>query len=957
MAKKLTFYERYLTFRAVVLGDDLAPNDDILSAFQLPILVKNQADKDWWSTQKDIEVRRLSTVDYDWISNDVALYHLQTKSLFNNESLWALLKKIDPSLPSWDVWINNSVALGGDVAPAVRKALAKFIGPSIIQQKKMLYSMFEFGVPVHNGLLEWNMTELAADKTKILQQNQIAPSQWANVKGYYNNYVVDGPFSRFDKQNYKGAGISFYQIVNSTIGEYSPGGGWSVPDEGDMSLLRDIFMKFNPAPYKELVNEIYAFYDFDSYKYFLNGCENIAGGDLKSVFHFLQDKVSGHIFALANNQLGPAEQIPPLDPITDLDKIVPFYSKVEFSTDQATTGDIHLARLNRPGKAFAGGEHNLMSFMMTDPIKPFFNQLMSLYVDSASNLNKVTKWEDKPWFLSSQPMDIVGLAQTSGDIPLQSQFVTNIIRIQEAMKDPDFFNIDLRGLGKGTCSTLIKKLSFLLFENKVKKILKSMMPTKNAIEIFTLPQYREIICYRIEKLHEGKWRQEWFVPNFPGLDIVKVFDNRIAFDSNPTYRIFALEATIGMNYHYQTPNGKKLGDPIDAAEFSDELWGTMGHTAGGVDDDGKPLQYGFLTNNFKDKIEGWSVIHKDSKEEFNSFSNEFALMIFGDVYRDGQDANWEPQLNFHLVAKPELLLYEVPYFDSEGMMFTSTSEEPYIYDSAPIAPLFSIYPRRGVDDKVSLIFGTNLDQYIAPFESILATDVSKFEKTQNYARQHVSLKKNETWFKSDFDDVKYIEVFRLETAPTQIQDFAAAKRTRVLRSATLQQKLDKPEDQLVGMSMVDTVEPNKDYYYIARSIDFNDNVSNPTAVFHLYLMNDDGFINPIIELYDMEAMKKEDDLVSTAPTFKKILSISPTDQQLQSYVNDQLQLKIGANNSLETKSVFGKKFKIRLRSLKTNKKVDFNVEFTKGLKTVSSMEDIPNDPRIEEIDVNTVELP
>lgn len=934
---KPVFFKRWIAVPKSVEG-----KDGFVLSQNLPFPVTSEAERKKWSDQTALKIWRNDPKKYSWISDDVVLYSAIFENPRANKSLWKKLEKIDPTLPSHEVWVKMTFeqAFSPSLEAKVFKAMAKFVAPFIVQQENMFLSVFEFGTPVSNSVLKWNMTDLDADKTTKLEQNETALSMWANVRAYYNNYVVNDPFARFDGHNYKGRGISFYQIVNSTIGEYSPGGGWSVPDAGDMSLLNNIYMKFDPAAEGHL-NEIYAFYDFDSYKYFLNGCENIAGGDLKSVFHFLQPEVSDNVFAMANNQLGPGEQIPPLNPITDLDKMVPFYSKVEFATEKRNFG------ANK--KIVDTGENNLMSFLMKDSLKPFFNQLMSLYVDSASGLNNATnkaagvqKWEDKPWILKEEAMSVHPMMPTY----FSSTFWTNAIRIQEAMKDPDFFNLDLKGWDKGTCSTLIKKLSFLLFENQVKKILKSTLlheESKNeGIELFTQPRYEETICYRIQKRDTATdTRQEWFVPNFPGVDIIKVFDNRIAFDSKNNYRIFALKATVAMNYHYQTPNGRAIGDPItDEAlgGYSDALYGTMGDDALGE------------TNNFENKVQGWSVIHKDSKEEFDSFSNEFALMIFGNVFRPNT-INDPERLELHMVGHPELVLYEVPYADFEP------DDEPYIYDSAPVTPNLSMYPYKGVDDKVLLVFATNLDRYIAPFESILATDVPKFEKTQNYARQHVSLKPGETLFKSEFDDVKYIEVFRLDTAPKQYEDFASAKRTRILRHPTLQDKLDKPQDELTGMSMVDTVEPNKDYYYIIRAVDFNDNVSNPTAVFHVYLMNDDGFINPTVEIYDMDARKQEDDLVTTAPTFKKILSISPTNQQLRPFVNDQQELVIGATNSLDSLGVFGKKFKIRLRSLKTNKKVDFNIEISKTLKKVTSVDEIPSDHRIEEIEVDTAEVP
>ena len=46
-------------------------------------------------------------------------------------------------------------------------------------------------------------------------------------------------------------------------------------------------------------------------------------------------------------------------------------------------------------------------------------------------------------------------------------------------------------------------------------------------------------------------------------------------------------------------------------------------------------------------------------------------------------------------------------------------------------------------------------------------------------------------------------------------------------------------------SFIDSIEPNKKYYYTFRAVDVHDKISNPSPVYQVEIINDNGTILPI----------------------------------------------------------------------------------------------------------------
>jgi hypothetical protein len=131
---------------------------------------------------------------------------------------------------------------------------------------------------------------------------------------------------------------------------------------------------------------------------------------------------------------------------------------------------------------------------------------------------------------------------------------------------------------------------------------------------------------------------------------------------------------------------------------------------------------------------------------------------------------------------------------------------------------------------------------------------------------------------------------------------------------------------LTANSFIDVVEPNQKYYYTFRSTDVHGNISNPSSVFEVQIVDDSGAIYPIIRTIPL--LNKE--IYDTTRSFRKYISITPSVTQTGFVPNqDNTQVTFG-----EAADLWGQKFKIRVTSKKTGKSFDLNVTFNKEEKSL-----------------------
>ena len=291
-------------------------------------------------------------------------------------------------------------------------------------------------------------------------------------------------------------------------------------------------------------------------------------------------------------------------------------------------------------------------------------------------------------------------------------------------------------------------------------------------------------------------------------------------------------------------------------------------------------------------------------------------------------------------------IYETTGFtvDYEIDMYPSTRvvEAPYatlttaVLSKPPPPPEVEIIPYRAVNNQLLITFDATVAEREGIAVPITQEDEILFDK--HYQAQGSTNGKIK--FMSD-DIPAHFEVFRLDRPPNSYADFAGN-----LRATT--STLLNSEDKIVRVRAADYIEklqPNIKYYYTFRTVDFHGNVSNPTFIYEVEVVDDGGAIYPLINTYDLPII---DNKVSDR-TMKKTVQIYPALEQVTADLDINLETNEDADGDGVTErvlyqdpsdvgtihlgnrpdAIWGKTFKVRLTSKKTGKKIDMNVTFDK----------------------------
>ena len=111
-----------------------------------------------------------------------------------------------------------------------------------------------------------------------------------------------------------------------------------------------------------------------------------------------------------------------------------------------------------------------------------------------------------------------------------------------------------------------------------------------------------------------------------------------------------------------------------------------------------------------------------------------------------------------------------------------------------------------------------------------------------------------------------------------------------------------------------------------RSVDVHGNISLPSEVYELEMIDDDGVVYPVIKAYQMS----EKNTNVPSKSLKRFMKIKPATSQLF-FNDDELEGDTApiqdATLGLADEKVWGKRFKLRLTSKQTGKKIDINFKF------------------------------
>lgn len=289
-------------------------------------------------------------------------------------------------------------------------------------------------------------------------------------------------------------------------------------------------------------------------------------------------------------------------------------------------------------------------------------------------------------------------------------------------------------------------------------------------------------------------------------------------------------------------------------------------------------------------------------------------LVFGSKYKYSDFWVDDSEAGYVVQTRPSLKIVEVPYYSYTNRLA----------DSPPVMPDVEIISYRAVADRVKINFSSNVGKY-----DLMPQPISKSEDRINkeIRKAQDRLDTEPIRYESD-DHAQEFEVFRVTSHPYSYLDFEGKKTKTVLTP----QEPESPH-KATSASHVDFIEPNKKYWYTFRSVDVHGNVSYPTPIYQVEMIDDHGSIYPIVKVVEFASRTPK----APAKQLKRMMQVVPT--FAHGMLNEEKSGLIGATSvadrwdkdtiflGVEDESLWGKKFKIRLTSRKTGRKIDVNVEF------------------------------
>lgn len=279
---------------------------------------------------------------------------------------------------------------------------------------------------------------------------------------------------------------------------------------------------------------------------------------------------------------------------------------------------------------------------------------------------------------------------------------------------------------------------------------------------------------------------------------------------------------------------------------------------------------------------------------------------------------------FSVTAEPETFITRTLIY----------SKNLYMVDKPPLPPEPIFVPYRGVSDKISIYLNSSVGEIKEEPIIMSETDAEQIE----IFRENQNIPPEETKISFGSDDIPYqFILYRIDYHPSSYKDFQSGKIVNITTgndniNATLEEK-----QRSTSASYCDKISANKKYYYCFREEDVHGHLSNPSPIYCVEIYDDNGSIYPVIDVVDL----KEPDNRIKSIGVKRFICIKPSYHNL--FVNESDSgfdedegpslggvVKLGISED----RVWGKKFKIRLTSRSTGRKVDFNFSLTQRTRNI-----------------------
>ena len=415
------------------------------------------------------------------------------------------------------------------------------------------------------------------------------------------------------------------------------------------------------------------------------------------------------------------------------------------------------------------------------------------------------------------------------------------------------------------------------------------------------PLYSEILMYELNKSASNQRLQSFYIPNLNEQTAINLFDAQIKFGKEYNYTMNTVEIAFGQKLNFDLSswsNKIALGNLTDLLSQLNEQLTAIGAT------------------DFLQRIK-----NDPSFATLNPAIYKLCLEI---VLKWVAKNNIQAFVYYPIIFKKQIF-----------------SDVITVYDNPPPPPEVEIDGMIGIDDKILIRLNSSISEFKSSPIIIQSEDIQVYQK--NVASQKLENFEDEMMFDGD-DRIDYFQIFRIKEHPKQYTDF---KDSFVTASTTTQIYKDVNFGACDSLkanhsSYTDTIEANQEYYYIFRSVDVHGNISNPSPIYNINMVNQDGTIYPIIKIVDL---LKQDGVKNTKEA-KRFLYISPN--AIQALINEQETGFFTAEGNikdtadlvkdnivlgLSEQRLWNKNYRLKIRSKNTGKTVEVDFKFIHKILT------------------------
>ena len=361
------------------------------------------------------------------------------------------------------------------------------------------------------------------------------------------------------------------------------------------------------------------------------------------------------------------------------------------------------------------------------------------------------------------------------------------------------------------------------------------------------------------------------------------------------------------NFYFQTTNDipasfntvkQKRTTPSELLYFKIEKF--LGKNAAG-----EPLQTFYMSGN-SSRYEYYDTQVKNKK--YYTYRITGVYMSSGLKYRFIHNQNG----TFTYEARRSRKIIEYP-------VLTKTV---YVLQPLPHVPDVFPYKHKEKNKIYFYLRLSNTNKKYIPFQPISEND-NKFIDILNVTKQYENPEHAYVAESAKF------EVYKTTTRPSKLSDL---RESFLLETRTIRDRTDH--------LFVDHIEYEKDYYYLFRAVNNENFPGNPTKLFKVRMQR--GVEENKVEIQRMDFLQTPEEY-DVKRNFNKLFHIFPHGNQNvmtnlkeitgDSYINKLSSVNVGLEG---VPRVWDKKFKMRITSNNTGKKIDFNVKFSIKRKTLET---------------------